>query len=69
MLLRRGLVPKPLGEVGAGGDLPKAAEGRTSEQWKLMALASGWTPELPRRKAMAEAFGSMLIGLDLDDPC
>lgn len=61
----RGLAPLPMGQVRADGDIiqPAGSGGQTSEQWRLMALASGWSPELPKRKALDEVFGSLLINL------
>jgi hypothetical protein len=51
--------------LGAGGDLPApAVAGQTRAQWEAMAAASGWTPEMPRRKAAAAALGSLLLDLE-----
>jgi hypothetical protein len=62
-----GRLAAPLAPValGAGGDLPApAVAGQTRTQWEAMAAASGWTPEMPRRKAAAAALGSLLLDLE-----
>ena len=51
----------PLTAVASGADLATASGEQTREQWKAMALASGWTPEFQKRKALETAFDSMFI--------
>lgn len=60
MLLRRGPVPLPLAAAGADGNLMSAAGQLSTDAWRAMALASGWRPDMPKRKAMEQAFGSVL---------
>jgi len=55
----RGAVP--LTAVSSGADLATASGEQTREQWKAMALASGWTPEFQKKKALETAFGSLFI--------
>ena len=63
-----GPAPVPLASVGPDGDIkPATGQGQTSEQWKAMAVASGWTPDLPRRKAVDELFGSLLLNLGIGE--
>lgn len=47
----------------AEGNLQAAPGGGqlSSETWRAMALASGWRPEFPKRKALEQAFGSVLV--------
>jgi hypothetical protein len=51
----------PLTAVGSGADLATASGEQTRDQWTAMALASGWTPDFQKRKALETAFGSMFI--------
>jgi hypothetical protein len=55
----RGAVP--LTAVSSGADLATASGEQTRDQWKAMALASGWTPDFQKKKALETAFGSMFI--------
>lgn len=47
----------------AAGNLQAAPGGGqlSTEAWRTMALASGWRPEFPKRKALEQAFGSVLV--------
>ena len=51
----------PLAPLPAGGDIQHAGGQLSEEAWQQMALASGWAPDMPRRRAMEEAFGSLLV--------
>jgi hypothetical protein len=51
----------PLAAADADGNLQAAAGQPTGEAWLAMALASGWRQEMPRRKALEQAFGSVLV--------
>lgn len=53
----------PLGPVASSVDLARAAGEQTKDEWRAMALASGWTPEFQKKKALETAFGSMFISL------
>jgi hypothetical protein len=33
----------------------------SSEAWLQMALSSGWRQDMPKRKALEQAFGSVLV--------
>lgn len=54
----------PLTAMAPDGDIPQQQPGEqlSDEAWRRMALASGWTPDMPRKKALEEAFGSLLVG-------
>lgn len=57
-------VPAPLGAVDSFGNLDKrATEGQTREEWLAMAKSSGWTSDMPQRKAVQAAFDSLLLNL------
>ncbi|PRW56035.1 CDK-activating kinase assembly factor MAT1 [Chlorella sorokiniana] len=64
-VLGMGPAPVPLSSVAtdAAGNLQAAAGGAqlSSDAWRTMALASGWRPEFPKRKALEQAFGSVLV--------
>lgn len=45
--------------------MARALGEQTKEEWRLMALASGWTPEFQKKKAFEAAFGSLFINLSV----
>jgi hypothetical protein len=49
----------PLAGDGAGE--PVNGDDMIGEQWQRIALASGWNPEMPKRKAIESAFDSLLV--------
>lgn len=55
--------PKPMGAAGADGNLAAGAAGQqlSGDAWLAMALASGWRQDMPKRKALEQAFGSVLV--------
>eukprot|EP00887_Chlorella_sp_A99_P001423 scaffold8.g1423.t1 len=56
------VAPLPLAATTAEGDIQQQAGALSDEAWMRMALASGWSPDMPRRRALEEAFGSLLVG-------
>ena len=50
-----------MGPVASAADLTRALGEQTKEEWRAMAAASGWSPDMQRRKALEAAFGSMFI--------
>lgn len=58
-----GPLPVPMRSLGEGGDIQQAStlDQMSHEQWRLMALASGWSPEMAKRRAWEEAFTSLLV--------
>ena len=60
----RGPAPLPLGLApDVDGNLQAAAGGGqlSSEAWLQMGLSSGWRQDMPKRKALEQAFGSVLL--------
>ncbi|EFN58496.1 hypothetical protein CHLNCDRAFT_140536 [Chlorella variabilis] len=53
--------PLPLAAAGADGNLQAAAGQLTGDAWLAMALSSGWRQDMPKRKALEQAFGSVLV--------
>ncbi|KAL4424958.1 hypothetical protein ABPG77_002843 [Micractinium sp. CCAP 211/92] len=55
--------PKPMGAAGADGNLAAGSAGQqlSGDAWLAMALASGWRQDMPKRKALEQAFGSVLV--------
>lgn len=45
----------------ADGNLQAAAGQPTGDAWLAMALASGWRRDMPKRKALEQAFGTVLV--------
>jgi len=43
--------------------LGRVLEQQTKEEWRVMALASGWSPEFQEKKSLEAAFGSLFIDL------
>ncbi|KAI7840364.1 hypothetical protein COHA_005908 [Chlorella ohadii] len=63
-VLGMGTAPVPLSSAAAdaAGNLQAPGGGQlSSEAWRTMALSSGWRPEFPKRKALEQAFGSVLV--------
>ena len=54
----------PLAPVASGADLARPMGEQTKDEWRAMALASGWTPEFQKKKAFETAFGSLFISLE-----
>lgn len=52
----------PLGDVGPRGDLHMAGTKgeQSNEEWERMALSSGWKMDMPKKRAVEEAFDSVL---------
>lgn len=52
-----------MGAAGADGNLAAGAAGQqlSGDAWLAMALASGWRQDMPKRKALEQAFGSVLV--------
>lgn len=61
--LCRAPAPKPMGAAGADGNLAAGSAGQqlSGDAWLAMALASGWRQDMPKRKALEQAFGSVLV--------
>lgn len=57
----RGVAPVPLGPAGTDGNFQAAAGQPTGDAWLAMALSSGWTQDMPKKKALEQAFGSVLV--------
>ena len=59
-------MPLPLAAVDADGNLAGGGGGGggggqlSGDAWLAMALASGWRQDMPRQKALEQAFGSLL---------
>lgn len=49
----------PLAAIPSTGDLPRASGDQTKEQWKAMAVSSGWSPDFQRKKALEAFLGSL----------
>lgn len=56
-----GTAPVPMAAVASAADLTAALGKQTKEEWRAMALASGWSPEFQKKKAMETAFGSLFL--------
>ena len=50
-----------MGAAGADGNLAAGGQALAGDAWLAMALASGWRQDMPRRKALEQAFGSALV--------
>ncbi|KAL4858062.1 CDK-activating kinase assembly factor MAT1 [Chlorella vulgaris] len=59
--LTAGVAPVPLGPAGTDGNFQAAARQPTGDAWLAMALSSGWTQDMPKKKALEQAFGSVLV--------